>query len=186
MRKENITVIGLGYVGLPLLIELSKKFVVKGFDINKKKILQLKEGSEPDLILNKTELKKLKKLELTHNPKDIQQSNVYIICVPTPISKHKLPDLSLLKNASKIVGKVISDKDLVILESTVFPGATEEVCVPLIEKYSKLTPTKLQFFFFTRKESLLRSMATVVNPPLLSHKTSRSTFQRAVESTAEM
>ena len=138
MRKENITVIGLGYVGLPLLIELSKKFIVKGFDINKKKILQLKEGSEPDLILNKTELKKLKKLELTHNPKDIRQSNVYIICVPTPISKHKLPDLSLLKNASKIVGKVISDKDLVILESTVFPGATEEVCVPLIEKYSKL------------------------------------------------
>ncbi len=138
MKKENITIIGLGYVGLPLLMELGKKFKVKGFDINKKKILQLKRGIDSDLILNKGELKKLSKLNLTYNPKDIRSSNVYIICVPTPVLNNKLPDLSLLKHASKIVGKVISNKDLVILESTVFPGATEEVCIPIIEKYSNL------------------------------------------------
>ncbi len=138
MKKENITVIGLGYVGLPLLIELSKKFSVTGFDINKKKILQLKSGIDNDLILDKDDLKRLSRLNLTNDSKVIRSSNVYIICVPTPVLSNKLPDLSLLKHASQIVGKAISNKDLVIFESTVFPGATEEICVPIIEKYSNL------------------------------------------------
>ena len=138
MKKESIVIIGLGYVGLPLLIELSKKFEVKGFDTNKEKISQLKRGVDNNLIINKKDLKKLTKIFLTSDLKDIKSSNVYIVCVPTPVLKNKLPDLSLLKSASKIVGKVISNKDLVILESTVFPGATEEVCIPIIEKYSNL------------------------------------------------
>ena len=138
MKKENITVIGLGYVGLPLLIELSKKFSVTGFDINKNKILQLKHGIDNDLILDKNDLKRLSRINLTYDSKVIRSSNVYIICVPTPVLSNKLPDLSLLKHASQIVGKAISNKDLVIFESTVFPGATEEICIPIIEKYSNL------------------------------------------------
>ena len=113
--------ISSGYTKICNNKNLSKKFSVTGFDINKNKILQLKHGIDNDLILDKNDLKRLSRINLTYDSKVIRSSNVYIICVPTPVLSNKLPDLSLLKHASQIVGKAISNKDLVIFESTVFP-----------------------------------------------------------------
>ena len=138
--KKRIAIIGLGYVGLPLAVAFSKKYDVIGFDINKERIKELKEGFDRTLEVEEKELKEAIKngLEFTDNLDEIKDANIFIVTVPTPIDKHKNPDLTPLIKASESVGKVLKKGDIVIYESTVYPGCTEEVCVPILEKVSGL------------------------------------------------
>ncbi len=135
--KIKITIVGLGYVGLPLAIEFSKHFKTVGFDKNENRIRELKENYDRTLEIEKKILKE-STIELTEKIDDIKDSNIYIVTVPTPIDENKNPDLSPLENSSQMIGKVLKKEDIVIFESTVYPGATEEYCVPIIEKASKL------------------------------------------------
>lgn len=139
-KPENtkIAVIGLGYVGLPLAVEFGKKLNTVGFDINSKRIEELLDNKDSTKEVTKIELKNSCNLTFTNDVADLTESNIYIVTVPTPIDKHKNPDLTPLINASITVGKVLNKDDIVIYESTVFPGATEEICVPILEEYSKL------------------------------------------------
>jgi UDP-N-acetyl-D-galactosamine dehydrogenase len=137
-KDLKLAVIGLGYVGLPLALEFAKKRKVIGFDVNKKRIKELKSGFDRNLESTKSELKNIKKLNFTNHEKDLEFANCYIITVPTPIDKFKKPNLRPLLMASKTVGSVLKKKDLVIYESTVYPGCIEEDCVPILEKYSGL------------------------------------------------
>lgn len=137
--NPSIAIIGLGYVGLPLAVEFGKKFNTIGFDINKPRIKELISGVDNTLEVDSDELKEAEKLSYTTNIEDIKSCNIYIITVPTPIDSYKRPDLTPLEKASETVGKVLSKDDIVIYESTVYPGATEEVCVPILEKVSGLT-----------------------------------------------
>ena len=143
MKKLNfknikIGIIGLGYVGLPLAVEFGKKFPVVGYDISVERIKSLKKGIDDTLEVSRKDFSKAVNLKFTNNPKDMKSQNFFIITVPTPINKKKKPDLSLLKNATKIVGKLLNKGDIVIFESTVYPGVTEDICVPILEKHSKL------------------------------------------------
>tara|TARA_B100000787_G_scaffold169589_1_gene161243 strand:+ start:240 stop:1508 length:1269 start_codon:yes stop_codon:yes gene_type:complete len=138
MINKQIAIIGLGYVGLPLAVAFSNYFKVVGFDNNKKRIGDLLNGLDITNELSKPELKKLKKIKLTSDQKYLNSCNIYIVTVPTPIDKLKKPDLKYLISASTTVGKCISKGDVVIYESTVYPGATEGDCVPILEKYSGL------------------------------------------------
>ena len=131
-------VIGLGYVGLPVLLNLSKKFNTSGFDINSLRIKNLKKNFDSTKEYSKYDLKKLDKTKLTSNYEDIKRSNFYIICVPTPINIKKEPDLNPLISACKIVAKVLKRNDIIVFESTVYPGTTESICIPIIEKFSGL------------------------------------------------
>jgi len=145
-KSYKISVIGLGYVGLPLAVEFSKKFETIGFDINNKRIQELKNGNDSTLEVGESELNKVLKLKkyglsLTNISSDIKNSNVYIITVPTPIDKNKRPDLRPIESASKLVSNFIKKGDIVIFESTVYPGLTEEFCVPILEN----NPDKLLF-----------------------------------------
>jgi len=140
---EKITIIGLGYVGLPLAIEFAKKYDVVGFDINKHRIDELIGGHDSTLEVSDEELKVVKPfrnnnfgLKLTTEIEDIKSSNIYIVTVPTPILEDRRPNMTPLINASETIGMVIKKGDIVIYESTVYPGATEEVCIPVIEKVS--------------------------------------------------
>ena len=133
----NIAIIGLGYVGLPLSIEFSKKYTTYGFDNNLKRIKDLRKGIDETLELKSRELL-TSDLILTSTIKDIKDCNIYIITVPTPIDKNNNPDLMPLEHASRSIGKLIDKGNLVIYESTVYPGATEEFCVPILESESKL------------------------------------------------
>ena len=141
LKKINIAIIGLGYVGLPLAIEFSKKYSVLGFDIKNKRINDLNnfydETNECDQILIKKLLDN-NSIKFTNNINDIKDCNVFIVTVPTPIDRFKKPDLNPLINASKQIGKLIKKNDYIIYESTVYPGCTEEVCIPILEKESKL------------------------------------------------
>ncbi|MDC0240399.1 Vi polysaccharide biosynthesis UDP-N-acetylglucosamine C-6 dehydrogenase TviB [Candidatus Pelagibacter sp.] len=134
----KLAIIGLGYVGLPLALEFSKKKTVIGFDINKKRISELKSGIDKNLEFNKEELQKAQQLYLTFNIEDLKLANCYIITVPTPIDKFKKPDLKPIFQASEIISKFLKKKDLIIYESTVYPGCIEEECVPILEKFSNL------------------------------------------------
>ena len=147
MKKSSlkIAVIGLGYVGLPLAVEFARKRPVIGFDINSKRIRDLRLGLDKTKEVTKKKLIKSKKLFLTNSKKYLELANCYIITVPTPIDKFRKPDLTPLLNASKMLGKVLKKNDIVIYESTVFPGCTEEKCVPILEKYSKLKFNKSFF-----------------------------------------
>ena len=138
--KENskIAIIGLGYVGLPLAIEFGKFFNTLGFDINSSRVNELISGKDRTLEVNSKELKQATKLKYTSNLNDLKNSNIYIITVPTPTTSNNKPDLSSLIKASEMVGSLLDKDDLVIYESTVYPGATEEDCVPVLEKHSKL------------------------------------------------
>jgi UDP-N-acetyl-D-galactosamine dehydrogenase len=141
MKKNfspKITIIGLGYVGLPLAVEFSSKYQTVGFDVSLKRIEELRGGSDHTLEISPEKLAGAKNLVFSSNPGDIADSNVYIVTVPTPIDKHNSPDLTPLHKASETVGKVLGKNDIVIYESTVFPGCTEEECVPLLEKFSGL------------------------------------------------
>tara|TARA_B100000795_G_scaffold269589_1_gene259471 strand:+ start:1197 stop:2465 length:1269 start_codon:yes stop_codon:yes gene_type:complete len=142
MSNRKIAVIGLGYVGLPLAVEFGKKRDTIGFDINKSRINELLSGNDHTLEITSAELLKSKYLSFTSDIKDIQDCSIYIITVPTPIDKNKEPDLFPLKESSRAVGKVIKQGDIIIYESTVYPGATEEVCVPILEKNSGLKYNK--------------------------------------------
>lgn len=140
MNNDNIkiAVIGQGYVGLPLAIEFGKKYDTIGFDINSKRIEELKNGQDHTKEASKEQLNSATHLSFHSNLKAIKNCNVYIVTVPTPIDAFKTPDLKPLKSASKMLGKIIKNGDVVIYESTVFPGCTEEVCVPLLEEISGL------------------------------------------------
>jgi UDP-N-acetyl-D-galactosamine dehydrogenase len=145
VEKKNIikiAVIGLGYVGLPLAQAFSKKRFVVGFDINKDRIKQLRLGVDKTLELSKKEISSAKKLFLTNDKKYLNLVNCYIVTVPTPINKSRKPDLKPLLKASKMIGKALKKDDIVIYESTVYPGCTEEKCVPILEQYSKLKYNK--------------------------------------------
>ena len=138
MTDKLIAVVGLGYVGLPLAVEFGKKRKVIGFDINVNRISELKNGFDSTLEITSEELLNSTNLSYSSNPNDIKNCSIYIIAVPTPIDQNKNPDLTALKISSETVGKVLKKGDLIIYESTVYPGATEEVCVPILEKYSRL------------------------------------------------
>jgi UDP-N-acetyl-D-galactosamine dehydrogenase len=137
-EKKVIAVIGLGYVGLPLAVEFGKKFNVIGFDINKIRIDELKNGIDKTKETVKSEIASSKLLKFTSNILDLKEANIFIITVPTPINQFKSPDLEPLLNASKMVGSILKSGDIVIYESTVYPGCTEEECVPVLEKSSGL------------------------------------------------
>ncbi|MCF6280666.1 MAG: Vi polysaccharide biosynthesis UDP-N-acetylglucosamine C-6 dehydrogenase TviB [Candidatus Polarisedimenticolaceae bacterium] len=142
LKDAKIGVIGLGYVGLPLAVEFGKKFPTIGLDINKARIQELKEGKDSSLEVDPTELVNVPYLTYTDQPQGIADCNVYVITVPTPINEHKQPDLSPLISASKMLGELISPGDIAIFESTVYPGATEDDCVPVMEAGSGLTFNK--------------------------------------------
>lgn len=141
MNLENakIAVIGLGYVGLPLAVEFGKKYDVLGFDINQGRVDELLRGHDSTLEVSDTELAMATKLTYSCDKADLADANVYIVTVPTPIDESNAPDLTPLQKASEMLGAVIKKGDIVIYESTVYPGATEEVCLPIIEKVSGLT-----------------------------------------------
>jgi UDP-N-acetyl-D-galactosamine dehydrogenase len=134
----KLAIIGLGYVGLPLALEFAKRKKVIGFDINKKRIKELNSGVDKNLEFNKNQLKSSKRLNFTYNEKNLKSANCFIITVPTPVDKFKRPDLKPLMRASETIGAIIKKDDLIIYESTVYPGCVEEKCVPVLEKFSKL------------------------------------------------
>jgi UDP-N-acetyl-D-galactosamine dehydrogenase len=139
---QKIAVIGLGYVGLPLAIEFGKIRPVIGFDINQSRIDALREGRDDTLEASEGELREASHLTFTTNPADLADAQIYIVTVPTPIDAHKRPDLTPLIKASETLGKVLKRGDIVIYESTVYPGATEEDCVPVLERISGLSFNK--------------------------------------------
>jgi UDP-N-acetyl-D-galactosamine dehydrogenase len=134
----KLAVIGLGYVGLPLAVEFGKKRSVVGFDINQKRISELKSGVDLTLEVRADDLNDASQLFFTNESKNLAESNCFIITVPTPVDDHKNPDLIPLIRASETVGKILKAGDIVIYESTVYPGCTEEICIPVLEKYSGL------------------------------------------------
>ncbi len=138
LSDKKIAVIGLGYVGLPLAVEFGKHYWTLGFDINQARVDELLSGQDSTLEVEPAELASATHLTYSTNSQDLRQANVYIVTVPTPIDRHKRPDLTPLVKASLTVGKVIKPGDIVIYESTVYPGATEEDCIPLIERESGL------------------------------------------------
>lgn len=136
--NPTLCIIGLGYVGLPLAVEFGKKIDTRGFDINQQRITDLINGIDHTLELNGDELREAGQLRYTANPDDIRGCDVYIVTVPTPINESRQPDLTPLEKASELLGRVIGKNSIVIFESTVYPGCTEEICVPIIERGSGL------------------------------------------------
>jgi len=147
-QNPTIAIIGLGYVGLPLAAAFAEKYKVIGFDINSERIKQLQQGKDNTLELSSEELKKALQqtgntgLAVTDDPAQLTNATVYIVTVPTPTNKYNQPVLTPLQKASETVGKILKEGDVVIYESTVYPGVTEDVCVPILEEYSKLTFNK--------------------------------------------
>lgn len=135
----KIGIIGLGYVGLPLAAEFGKQLPTLGFDINQVRVDELRKGHDHTLEMNEEELKSATQLSFSCSEEDLKSCNVFIVTVPTPITESKQPDLTPLEKASEMLGRVIGKGDIVIYESTVFPGCTEEVCVPIVERVSGLT-----------------------------------------------
>ncbi len=139
LKNKRIAIIGLGYVGLPLAISFSKKYNVVGFDVNQKRVDDLKKNKDVNNEYNISDLDKSQKknLFITNIKEDIEKCNIFIITVPTPIKDNNQPDLSFIINATQIVTKFIKKNDIIIYESTVYPGVTENICIPLIEKKTK-------------------------------------------------
>ena len=137
-KNTKIAIIGLGYVGLPLAVEFGKIFNTIGFDISKSRIDELIAGTDSSLEVEPHQFQDATRLIYTNDSKDIKNCNIFIVTVPTPIDNDKNPDLTPLINASKTIGELVKKDDIVIYESTVYPGATEEVCVPILEQYSNL------------------------------------------------
>jgi UDP-N-acetyl-D-glucosamine/UDP-N-acetyl-D-galactosamine dehydrogenase len=138
LRKCKVGVVGLGYVGLPLAVEFGRHFDTVGFDVKEDRIKELKSGRDSTLETDRAELKSAHRLSFTTDLKDLKRCRVFIVTVPTPIDEYKRPDLTPLVKASESVGKVLKKGDVVVYESTVYPGCTEEVCVPILEKLSGL------------------------------------------------
>jgi UDP-N-acetyl-D-galactosamine dehydrogenase len=145
LSNKKLAVIGLGYVGLPLAVEFGKKMPTMGFDICSKRINELQQGFDKTLEVTQQELTDSTQLTFSCDIQSIRHADVYIVTVPTPVDKHKTPNLMPLKHASEMLAKVIKKSNVVIFESTVYPGVTEEVCVPIIEEVSGL---KLNIDFF--------------------------------------
>tara|TARA_Y100000591_G_scaffold125211_1_gene107025 strand:+ start:2983 stop:4278 length:1296 start_codon:yes stop_codon:yes gene_type:complete len=140
IKKEeiNIAIIGLGYVGLPLAVEFSKKYNVVGYDPSELRISEINDKYDRTNELSESDLSDLKNLKITTNDNEILNSNIYIVTVPTPVDKNNKPDLNPIISASEMVGRFLNINNIVIYESTVFPGCTEQICVPILEKESKL------------------------------------------------
>jgi UDP-N-acetyl-D-galactosamine dehydrogenase len=138
VSDTRIGILGLGYVGLPLAIEFGKKFDVKGLDLKETRINELKDGFDSTLEIEPSEFKESQNLVFTSSISDLKDCNVYIVTVPTPLNDNNQPDLNPLKSASEMIGKILKNDDIVIYESTVYPGATEEFCVPILESNSGL------------------------------------------------
>ena len=138
LRKCRIGIIGLGYVGLPLAVEFGRHFSTVGFDIKRERIAELRAGRDSTLEVNAKELAAAGQLSYTTELAELRRCRVYIVTVPTPIDEYKRPDLRPLLGASHSVGQVLKKGDVVIYESTVYPGCTEEVCVPVLERESGL------------------------------------------------
>lgn len=138
VENTRIAIIGLGYVGLPLAVEFGKKSRTVGFDINHLRVNQLQKGHDSTLECSDQELTEAKFLSYTSSLEDLRECNVYIVTVPTPIDEHKQPDLTPLIKASEALGSIVSKGDIIIYESTVYPGATEEECIPVVEQVSGL------------------------------------------------
>jgi UDP-N-acetyl-D-glucosamine/UDP-N-acetyl-D-galactosamine dehydrogenase len=138
MSNKIIAIIGLGYVGLPLAVEFGKQRPVVGFDINPQRIAQLQAGHDQTRECSTQELQQANHLRYSHNPKELEAAQIFIVTVPTPVDAANRPDVTPLVKASETVGRVLKVGDIVIYESTVYPGATEEVCVPVLEKFSGL------------------------------------------------
>jgi len=138
INNYKIGVVGLGYVGLPLAVEFGQSLTTIGLDINKARIAELKEGKDSSLETTSEELVLAKYLSYTDKPEDLKECNVYIVTVPTPVNASKQPDLSPLEGASRMLGGIIEKNNIIIFESTVYPGATEEVCIPILEQKSGL------------------------------------------------
>ena len=158
---KKIAIIGLGYVGLPLAAEFGKKRIVVGFDINKNRITELNNSNDCTLETTPQELKDAIYLSYTNRIEDIKDCEIYIVTVPTPIDNNKKPDLTPLKKSSEMLGGILKKKDIVIYESTVYPGATEEVCVPILEKQSGLKFNKDFFCGYSPER---------INPGVKEHK----------------
>ncbi|WP_279391968.1 Vi polysaccharide biosynthesis UDP-N-acetylglucosamine C-6 dehydrogenase TviB [Vibrio splendidus] len=141
-ENTKVAIIGLGYVGLPLAVEFGKKMPTLGFDINQSRVDELKSGSDFTLECSEEELKEAEFLTYTADLNKLKEANVYIVTVPTPIDEHKQPDLTPLIKASEALGSIVSKGDVLIYESTVYPGATEETCLPVVERVSGLTFNK--------------------------------------------
>ena len=143
VNDYKIAILGLGYVGLPLAIEFSKKYNVLGFDINRTRIIDLNNGLDKTKEVSSFDLNERlkdgkKSLKFSFDENDLSDCNLYVVTVPTPINSFKIPDLKPLLSASEMIGKVLSPGNIVIFESTVYPGCTEDDCVPVLEKFSKL------------------------------------------------
>jgi len=138
LEKVKIAVIGQGYVGLPLAIEFGKNHQTVGFDINMDRIEDLKKGIDHTNEATPEQLRSANQLTFSSDINDIKTCNIYIVTVPTPIDEFKTPDLNPLRAASQMLGEILKKGDLVIYESTVYPGCTEEICVPLLEQSSNL------------------------------------------------
>ena len=138
LRECRLGVIGLGYVGLPLAVEFGKHFDTVGFDIKADRISELKAGRDSTLECSPAELKSASRLKYSANLKDLARCRVFIVTVPTPIDRYNRPDLTPLERSSETVGKVLKKGDVVVYESTVYPGCTEEICIPILERVSGL------------------------------------------------
>jgi UDP-N-acetyl-D-galactosamine dehydrogenase len=138
LRNLRIGVIGLGYVGLPLSVEFGKRFDTVGFDINERRVAELRKGRDVTLEVETAELRAAKRLTFTTQLAQLKRCRVFVVTVPTPIDEYKRPDLNPLEKASATVGEVLKKGDVVVYESTVYPGCTEEICVPILERVSGL------------------------------------------------
>jgi len=139
LKDKKIAIIGLSYVGLPLAVEFGKQYDTIGFDIDEDRVSELQSGRDKSLEIPDEELAAVPRLRFSTQVDDLKDYSIYIITVPTPIDEYKRPDLTPLIHSSEMVGSVLQAGDIVIYESTVYPGATEEVCVPILEKFSRLT-----------------------------------------------
>ena len=138
IRKCRIGIVGLGYVGLPLAVEFGKHYETVGFDVKAERIAQLRRGRDVTLEVTRAELQAARRLSFTGDLKKLGRCQVFIVTVPTPIDEYKRPDLTALRRASESVGSVMRRGAVVIYESTVYPGCTEEICVPILERVSGL------------------------------------------------
>ena len=138
LKNKSIAIIGLGYVGLPLAVEFGRHYVTLGFDINQDRINELQAGKDHTLECSSEELQSATLLSYSAKEADLKDAQIYIVTVPTPVDKANRPNFNPLVKASETIGKVLKANDIVIYESTVYPGATEEVCVPALELHSGL------------------------------------------------
>ena len=146
---KKISIIGLGYVGLPLAVAFQKYYKIVGFDTSNKRISELRSGIESNDQFTKKKIKSCKNLIFSNNNKDIENSDIFIVTVPTPIYKNKMPNLSHLKKACEMIGKKLKKNSIIIFESTVFPGCTENFCSPILERFSNKKMNKDFFIAYS-------------------------------------